>query len=349
MTSLGRWHPAFTVSLTLGLLLLVLLRQAIQYDATLSPLVLGRGTSRVPQCCERRASCLAGSTRSSLPITKASGVRGKNNSRGAAWFLSAFERIAGRLEIVDLAAIVAVSDTQRALGVYGSVGEIGIHHGKSFLALALAARFDEPLWACDLFDELQVLNVDSSGRGNKSAFLLHLSQAYVPATDVRTFIGSSHGIDPCYFHDNGMPPFRFMSIDGGHTAESALADVFLAACNLAPGGVIAIDDFHSRNWMSVDEGVYEALLDLRDRLAPFLVTNKKLYMTTATMHAPLLKAVFAHPLMAGAKVDNYTYYPHTPGRTQIAGWDVVSPFHWKGPAKARFYEWVRDQGGGVPT
>ena len=54
---------------------------------------------------------------------------------------------------------------QESDGVPGGLAEIGIHHGRSFIALAAAARPTDPLIAIDVFErfERQDLNVDQSG------------------------------------------------------------------------------------------------------------------------------------------------------------------------------------------
>lgn len=66
--------------------------------------------------------------------------------------------------------VQTLSGTQKRLGVYGAVGEIGIHHGWFFTMLASEARECEQLFACDIFTD-QGRNVDKSGKGNKYIFL----------------------------------------------------------------------------------------------------------------------------------------------------------------------------------
>src|ERR1022692_661571 len=53
--------------------------------------------------------------------------------------------------------------------VRGGVAEIGVHHGKSFIALCLAMQKDEKAFCIDIFSE-QHLNQDQSGRGDRQMF-----------------------------------------------------------------------------------------------------------------------------------------------------------------------------------
>lgn len=55
-------------------------------------------------------------------------------------------------------------------GVRGAVGEIGVHHGKLFILLALGRRPDEAAFAIDVFGD-QHLNTDASGAGDRDIFV----------------------------------------------------------------------------------------------------------------------------------------------------------------------------------
>src|SRR5262245_60141233 len=71
--------------------------------------------------------------------------------------------------------IVALARKQEETGVHGNVAEIGVHHGKLFLLLALLARPNETALAVDLFDE-QDKNIDKSGSGDLAKFKQNLSR-----------------------------------------------------------------------------------------------------------------------------------------------------------------------------
>ena len=59
--------------------------------------------------------------------------------------------VGGWLDFEDLYAVKKLSDKQHSMGVFGSVGEIGVHHGLLFIGLALSAYTSEPLFAADVF------------------------------------------------------------------------------------------------------------------------------------------------------------------------------------------------------
>lgn len=56
----------------------------------------------------------------------------------------------------------ALTAKQHELGIFGSVGEIGVHHGKFLIPIIGNALAGEPAVALDLFED-QSSNVDVSG------------------------------------------------------------------------------------------------------------------------------------------------------------------------------------------
>lgn len=57
---------------------------------------------------------------------------------------------------------------QHELGIYGAVGEIGVHHGKFLIPIVGNALVDEPAVAMDLFEDQQA-NLDKSGGSGVAA------------------------------------------------------------------------------------------------------------------------------------------------------------------------------------
>lgn len=62
----------------------------------------------------------------------------------------------------QIAFVKAFTAKQHELGIYGSVGEIGVHHGKFLIPIVGNALAGEPAVAMDLFED-QSGNVDTSG------------------------------------------------------------------------------------------------------------------------------------------------------------------------------------------
>jgi hypothetical protein len=75
--------------------------------------------------------------------------------------------------------ISSLDAIQEAAGETGAVAEIGVHHGKLCVLLALCARARESCLAIAVFED-QHFNVDRSGLGNKVKFL-HNMQKWAPA------------------------------------------------------------------------------------------------------------------------------------------------------------------------
>jgi hypothetical protein len=178
----------------------------------------------------------------------------------------------------------------------GSVGEVGVHEGLSFLAAALSSDESERLFACDVF-ERQELNVDGSGRGDLAVFGANLGKCGLSVGDVALFAGSSTSVPRDYFSARGLPAFRFFSIDGGHTQAVTLSDLRLAASVLMQGGVVALDDIKNEGWLGVRAALFEALAGGFE-LAPF-AANFKVFMTTPSHHALMLNFTRAALARAG--------------------------------------------------
>eukprot|EP00929_Paragymnodinium_shiwhaense_P095244 TRINITY_DN56256_c0_g1_i3.p1 TRINITY_DN56256_c0_g1~~TRINITY_DN56256_c0_g1_i3.p1 ORF type:complete len:305 (-),score=21.55 TRINITY_DN56256_c0_g1_i3:95-970(-) len=182
--------------------------------------------------------------------------------------------------------VAAVSDLQRSLGVKGSVGEIGVYKGLFLTALTLLKSPDERVFSCDIY---------SKGLGGLSPLRVKSLLQYhkANASGMVVYPKSSADLTPVDFVRSRLTPLRLLSIDGNHTADGVFNDLRLAAQISQPGTVVVVDDFHSPAWLSVDEGVYRFLADLRykDSFAPFLLACNKLYLTTPSHHETMLASV----------------------------------------------------------
>ncbi|TWS98334.1 class I SAM-dependent methyltransferase [Reyranella sp. CPCC 100927] len=184
-------------------------------------------------------------------------------------------RIHGWLSPYSAQFIRSVTDIQAQAGETGAVAEIGVHHGKLFILLALSARAGETVLAIDVFDD-QHLNVDQSGRGDRAVFQRNV-QAWAPDADVKIVQKSS--LDVAAADILAMcGPVRLASIDGGHTEECVQNDLRLFEATLAPRGVVILDDYFNQSWPGVSSGTAQYLLDPTSRLRPFAISPNKLYL-----------------------------------------------------------------------
>jgi hypothetical protein len=174
-----------------------------------------------------------------------------------------------------------VRDLHEADQVQGDILEIGVHHGKLFFLLMAASRDNERGVAVDLFEDQQK-NLDHSGKGSLSIFNQHLETHFPDFVQrVAAISADSMSITPTTARERlGVQNVRLMSVDGGHTVAHVVNDMGLAQELLVPGGVVLLDDFLGVHWPTVTEGFYKYMQTVNRRLAPFLIFQNKLFLTT---------------------------------------------------------------------
>ena len=198
--------------------------------------------------------------------------------------------ITGWMDQVQVDVTRSLTQYQHSQGIRGTVGEIGLHNGLYFICLAIFSQRTEPLLAIDLFpaDASGTQTLDGSGRGSSSNVINNLKQVNLNQSEVRFVIGDSTKLNASSIFGLGLPPIRFLSVDGGHSLEIALRDMNLAACLLADGGVMSVDDAFNWGW----PGVFQAVVlftQSQDRLAPFLYVGNKMFFTTPNHHSKMLQ------------------------------------------------------------
>lgn len=157
--------------------------------------------------------------------------------------------------------------------VTGGVMEIGVHHGRFFIAINAMSENDRRSVALDVFEN-QHLNIDGSGHGDAAIFKSHLREfdrhsgrnVDILARDSTTVRASE------------IPAtFKIISIDGGHTAEHTISDINLANELIDDRGFVIIDDITNCHWLGVMDGV-TTYLRTRPTLWPVIVGFNKLIM-----------------------------------------------------------------------
>jgi hypothetical protein len=161
---------------------------------------------------------------------------------------------------------------------FGASLEIGVHHGKMFLAIEAVTPPNIDCFAVDVFDD-QERNIDMSGKGSLEIFTRNVSQIALDPKRVIPIMGDSFSIKG---QDKLTHSYSLISIDGGHTREHTGHDLSYADSTIKPGGLVVLDDFNNVNWLGVMEGALDYLGKPDRRLAPFMVGFNKLYLTTIT-------------------------------------------------------------------
>ncbi len=170
-------------------------------------------------------------------------------------------------------------DTLASLDINKSGGccEIGVHHGKFYMMLNAVIEPPHSSYAVDLFDA-QHLNIDKSGKGSLFAFTENLRR-YDRYNGKNTEIiqGDSTDAKLNLTARLGLGVARFVSIDGGHTAEHTLNDLKIAEQVVANEGVVIVDDILNYHWLGVIEGTL-SYLNTRPTLVPFAIGQNKLFL-----------------------------------------------------------------------
>lgn len=205
-----------------------------------------------------------------------------------AFALGGFEKIAqgsGDVNVIGLMSL-RLSQIQHSIGLFGTVGEIGVHHGRYTGCLFIGATANEALVVADIFEQ-QDKNIDGSGNGNKEFFMEGLKSYGLAESTLHTvFTGSSDELPFDWSSTSGFPPFRMFSVDGGHTAGLTFNDLEIAFCNLLRGGIVVLDDFPHPHWMGVTEGLFDFFMIGAEHgnVYPLLHCDGKLFMTNTREH-----------------------------------------------------------------
>jgi hypothetical protein len=201
----------------------------------------------------------------------------------------AFSQIDGWTSVGALAIAAHINDIQRDWRVEGGAMEIGVYHGKFFIALN--SLIEEPTTksiAVDLFG-LQSLNIDGSGRGDEQIFRANLSKFdRHRGSNVVIHSADSTRTTPSEILERVLQRPRIVSIDGGHTAEHTIHDIELAAAVLDDRGVILVDEILNRHWLGVIEGTI-GYLNRRPTMWPFVIGENKLGLVPMSHHERYLK------------------------------------------------------------
>lgn len=183
--------------------------------------------------------------------------------------------VTGFLEPEVVLVLDVLNAAQRAKQISGAVAEIGVHHGKLFIALRLLQRSGEKSVAIDIFDD-QELNIDGSGHGSLEKFVNNV-KLWSSMDDVVLHQGDSTKLEPTKLRELAGGDVRFFSVDGGHTEEIVYSDMKLAEATLADGGIVIADDVFNEQWPGVAVGTLRYLED-GAKLAPFLIGFNKVFL-----------------------------------------------------------------------
>lgn len=220
--------------------------------------------------------------------------------------------VEGWVAPIHFQVVFNISQLQLDNCINGSVGEIGVHHGRFFIGIYLSSEAAETKVALDLFRK-QRLNVDGSGQGDLAIFKGHLVRLGLLTPQLQIIEGSSLAMSDSHFRARGIPKFRLLSVDGAHHYAAVVSDLRLAAAVLAPGGIAIVDDFVNSAWLGVVEGTLDYIKT--GRLVPFLWLCNKLYLSSPEYYAFYYSHVMELAQLTCATGGHSS-------RTSLRGWQV---------------------------
>lgn len=196
---------------------------------------------------------------------------------------SGIKKVHGWLEQTDVDYILEIVNYQNQSSIYGSVGEIGVHHGKLFILFNLLTREDEHSFAIDLFDE-QKENIDRSGLGDLRTFKSNLDNYAINNQNIEILSMNSLNLDKNFYREKSSKKFKLFSIDGGHHYKAVINDLKIAEEVIVDGGVVLLDDLLNPLWIEV-VSAYSSYKLKGGKLVAFAITKDKLYLTNSKKHA----------------------------------------------------------------
>jgi len=167
--------------------------------------------------------------------------------------------------LISSATGLALAELAMAVDHTTAIVEIGSYRGKSTCYLAIGARLGRGahVWAIDAWDL----------EGNPPGWLRYTNplnrtefDAQVCDAGVRDVVTAIRGFSTEVAGRWGGPPVGLLFVDGSHVYEDVRADFAVWSTHLAPGAVVAFDDYGTPRNPGVRRAVDE--LGVQLRIAP---------------------------------------------------------------------------------
>ena len=170
----------------------------------------------------------------------------------------------------DMVSFYLLDMIQRAMGISGSICEVGVYHGKSLVRFSLMRREGERLTGYDLFDG----ELLSKTQQNLQTF------GNPEATEL--IKGNTSEFTEQMLAEKLSDGLRLLHIDAGHEYHEVFQQMLLFAPFVTPGGVIIMDDYQDREFPGIEAAVLDfADIDRPRRFVPFFAGGNKMYLCEA--------------------------------------------------------------------
>lgn len=194
--------------------------------------------------------------------------------------------------------MTALADFATQVPAEQEIVELGVFHGRTALQLAWGASLGHGahVTAIDPWDlpgnDYGPPFTDADSR----TWAHHWVQTLGYADKITLVQGFSHEVANSWEFDMGAAKeVGLLFVDGDHTKEGAKLDIVSWAPHLAPGAIIAVDDYGHPDWPGVGEavdelvaeGVLEPIEIFHDRLAVTRLTERQEWATLGHAAQPI--------------------------------------------------------------
>lgn len=217
--------------------------------------------------------------------------------------------VAGWLVPEALQILAVLDSAQRSKNVFGAVTEVGVHHGKLFIALKLLQEENQYSVAIDLFSD-HGFNVDMYGKGSLAVFRRNV-QRWSSLNAVVIHQSDSTKLRADELRKLAHGDVRLFSVDGGHTDSIVCSDMNLAEATVASGGIVIADDVFNEEWPGVSTGTLR-YMEEGGQLVPFAIGFNKVFFTSpehAEFYRNAIRTNFEGRYFLYVKMSDYATHP----------------------------------------
>ena len=205
-------------------------------------------------------------------------------------FLNDESGIEGWFYPAEILSLAAIDSIQVAMGMRGSICEVGVYKGKSlvFLSHLIRAELGERLFGFDLFPGRLREEAEENCRLHGAPCELQLI-----ASDTALLTGEL--LTPLL--TGGV---RLLHIDAGHEYHEVFHQAVLFAPFVQRNGVIVFDDYQDREFPGIEAAVLDFCeIDRPRRFVPFFSGANKMYCCEATFASTYQQQLLQIEAVAG--------------------------------------------------
>ncbi len=175
---------------------------------------------------------------------------------------------------------------QDSCAITGPLLELGVFRGK-YLALVYAASAgsgDRVIGIDAFFERIGVPLAPEWRDSSMQSIREAISQVEPDLSRLEIIAADTTTLDTAAIAQLAGATLRFVSVDGGHDADTVYHDLTMVAPRIRKGAVLALDDVFNALVPGVGEGVCRFFSEQRAEFAAFATCGNKLFVTTRESH-----------------------------------------------------------------